>query len=63
MPIKDKESALNEIRILASIQSPYIISYKESIFDENTNYLYLIMELAEKGDLSEIIKKNYKHIT
>jgi NIMA (never in mitosis gene a)-related kinase len=30
---KEKENALNEIRILASIESPSIISYKEAFFD------------------------------
>jgi NIMA (never in mitosis gene a)-related kinase 1/4/5 len=30
---KEKENALNEIRILASIDSPSIISYKDAFFD------------------------------
>jgi NIMA (never in mitosis gene a)-related kinase len=30
---KEKENALNEIRILASIESPYIVSYKEAFYD------------------------------
>lgn len=31
---KEKENALNEVRILASIKNPYIISYKECFIDE-----------------------------
>lgn len=31
---KEKENALNEVRILASINHPHIISYKDTFFDE-----------------------------
>lgn len=31
---KEKENALNEIRILASVNHPNIISYKEAFFDD-----------------------------
>jgi NIMA (never in mitosis gene a)-related kinase len=33
MSIKDKENSLNEIRILASVENPYIVSYKEAFYD------------------------------
>lgn len=33
LTIKEKSNALNEIRILASINSPSIVSYKEAFFD------------------------------
>ena len=46
---KEKENSLNEIRILASICDPCIISYKEAFF-ENDN-LWLIMDYADDGDL------------
>ena len=40
---KEKLNALNEVRILASIKSNYVISYKEAFYDENENVLgYLI---------------------
>jgi NIMA (never in mitosis gene a)-related kinase len=29
---KEKDNALNEIRLLASIDSPYIIKYKSAFF-------------------------------
>jgi NIMA (never in mitosis gene a)-related kinase len=38
---KEKENALNEVRILASLDSKYIISYKEAFFDESSNSLCL----------------------
>jgi len=40
---KEKENALNEVRILASIDSPYIVQYKEAFFDEDSNCLCVIM--------------------
>lgn len=46
--LKDKEklSAINEIRILASLDSPYIVGYKEAIYDEKLNLLCIVMEYA-----------------
>ena len=54
---KEKENALNEVRILASINNPYIISYKDVFYDEATNTLCIIMEFAEKGDILDFIKQ------
>lgn len=48
---KEKENALNEVRILASIDHPNIISYKDTFFDENSESLCIIMEYAMSGDL------------
>jgi NIMA (never in mitosis gene a)-related kinase len=31
---KEKDNALNEIRLLASIQIPYVIAYKGCFFDQ-----------------------------
>jgi NIMA (never in mitosis gene a)-related kinase 1/4/5 len=31
---KERENALNEVRILASIDEPNVISYKESFIDD-----------------------------
>ena len=57
---KEKESSLNEIRILASLSHPNIIGYKEAFFDEKTNTLNVVMEFAEEGDLEKKIKDNLK---
>lgn len=48
---KEKRNALNEIRILASVNHPNIISYKEAFFDEESRSLCLVMEFADGGDL------------
>lgn len=37
---KEKQNALNEVRILASINHENIISYKQAFFDETSNCLW-----------------------
>ena len=37
---KEKENALNEVRILASIKCPFIISYKQAFIDEPSQSLW-----------------------
>lgn len=36
---KEKQNALNEVRILASVKNKYVISYKECFFEENETCL------------------------
>ena len=36
---KERKNSLNEIRLLASIKSKFVISYKEAFFDEKDNTL------------------------
>ncbi|OMJ67939.1 hypothetical protein SteCoe_34764 [Stentor coeruleus] len=57
---KEKRNALNEIRILASINHPNIISYKEAFFDEKSRSLCLIIEYADNGDLYQKILHHQK---
>jgi len=52
---KEKEGALNEVRILASINTPYVVKYKEAFYDDSSSCLYIVMELASDGDLSHKI--------
>ena len=37
---KERDNSLNEVRLLASIRDPNIISYKECFFDQNTSSLW-----------------------
>jgi NIMA (never in mitosis gene a)-related kinase 1/4/5 len=37
---RERENALNEIRILASIKHPNVIGYKEAFIDENSKSLW-----------------------
>lgn len=48
---KEKDQALNEVRILASIDNVNIIAYKEAFFEDQTSTLCVVMELADGGDL------------
>tara|TARA_B110000285_G_C15115733_1_gene613935 strand:+ start:154 stop:654 length:501 start_codon:yes stop_codon:yes gene_type:complete len=54
---KEKENALNEIRILASVVHKNVIGYKESFFEESTNILCIVMEIADGGDLDAKINQ------
>jgi len=56
---KEKENALNEVRIMASFEHPNIISFKEAFFDDGT-CLCIITELAEGGDLLAQIESHKK---
>jgi len=40
MKERDKENAINEVRILASINNPNVIAYKEAFIDEMSNNLW-----------------------
>ncbi len=62
---KEKENALNEVRILASIEHPNIAAYKEAFFEESTSTLCIVMEYADGGDLQSKInqmKRESKHM-
>ena len=54
---KEKENALNEVRILASISHPNVISYKESFFEDKSSTLCIVMEHADGGDLLNKLDK------
>ena len=60
---KEKENALNEVRILASVNSNFVIAYKEAFFDEKDNTLCIVMEFADKGDLYQKIVQLKKSAT
>jgi len=53
---KEKENALNEVRIMASYNHPNIIAFKEAFIDEASNTLCIVMELAEGGDILKRIE-------
>ena len=58
---KEKQNALNEVRILASIKSPFVVSYKEAFIEESDKSLCIVMDYADRGDLYKKIvqfKKN-----
>jgi len=52
---KEKRSALDEVEFLRVITGPTIIKFIESF---NNSKLYIIMELADGGSLSDLIQKH-----
>ena len=60
---REKQNALNEVRILASIQHPNIIGYKEAFFEDSTSCLCVIMEYADGGDLLKLISNHKRRMT
>ena len=57
LPQKQQESSVNEVRILASINHPNVIGYKEAFWDEKSSSLNIVMEYADDGDLQTKINK------
>lgn len=57
---REKHNAVNEVRILASINHPNIIGYKEAFFEEATSSLCIVMEYADGGDLLQKIATHKK---
>jgi NIMA (never in mitosis gene a)-related kinase 1/4/5 len=45
------------VRILASVNHPNVIGYKEAFFDDSTNHLCIVMENADGGDMLYQIKQ------
>lgn len=45
LTFKEKQNALNEVRILASIKHSNIISYKEAFFDEPSGMLWQVFQV------------------
>jgi NIMA (never in mitosis gene a)-related kinase 1/4/5 len=59
LSVKERQNALNEVRILASIQHSNVIGYKEA-FIEDEKFLCIVMEYADDGDLYQKIVQHQK---
>ena len=57
---KEQENSINEARILASIDHPNIIGYKECFLNYQNQFLYIVMEHADGGDLLQKINEYKK---
>ena len=53
---KEKDEAMREVEVLAKMQHPYIVAYKES-FEHDKN-LYIVMDYCEGGDLYPKIREH-----
>jgi len=52
---KDKQDALNEVAVLSALKHPNIVEYIESF--QERGCLFIVMEFADGGDLSQKIEK------
>lgn len=52
---RERVEAINEVKLLASIDCPYIVRYFDSFIQKDS--LSIIMEFCNKGDLNKLIKK------
>ncbi len=57
---KERENALNEVRILASIRHPNVIGYKEAFIQDDEKCLCIVMEYASDGDVYQKIVGHQK---
>ncbi|XP_051912274.1 serine/threonine-protein kinase Nek7-like [Hippocampus zosterae] len=55
---KERENAVNEVRILASLSNEFVIGYKEAFFDESSQALCVIMEFAGGGDILKSVESH-----
>ena len=53
----EKTGALNEVRILKSLDHKNIIKVRNSEFDSEEDTLYIFMEYASKGDVCHLIEE------
>ena len=53
----ERNNAVNEVRILASLDHPNIIRFKSGMFDNNEDDLYIFMEYASEGDLCGLLEQ------
>ncbi len=57
---KEQRNSVNEVRILASVNHPNVIGYKEAFWDDKDETLNIVMEYADDGDLQTKICKMRK---
>ena len=60
---KEKENAINEVRILASIKHPNVVQYREAFIEETSRSLCIITEFCEEGDVFQKITYHKKDKT
>lgn len=53
---KEQLSAVNEVKLLAKIKSPFVVKYYDYFIDREA--LHIVMEFCNKGDLSRLIKRS-----
>lgn len=57
---KQVDNTLNEVRLLASIDSPFILAYKDAFYDPRSKNFCIVTEFAEGGDLNKFLDEQSK---
>lgn len=52
---RERANALNEVRIMASVNHSSVVGYRDSFVDQPNNMLYIVMDYATDGDLYQKI--------
>jgi NIMA (never in mitosis gene a)-related kinase len=52
----ERANAINEVRLLASLDHAHIVKFEAGMFDTNEDELYLFMEYAPEGDLAMLVE-------
>lgn len=52
---KEIDNTLNEVRLLASIKSPFILGYRDAFYDAKSKNFCIVTEFAEGGDLNKLL--------
>ena len=55
LSFEEQKNAINEVKILAALDSPFVVKYFDSFID--TDSLHIVMEFCNKGDLQSLLKK------
>lgn len=55
---KEQHEAINEVDLLAKMDSPFVVKYLDSFLDKNC--LQIVMEFCNKGDLQRMVKRAVK---
>ena len=51
---KEQRAAVNEVHVMASLSSPYVVRYYDSFIEDGL--LHIVMEYCSRGDLQQLIK-------
>ena len=51
----EQMEAINEVKLLAAVNSPYVVKYFDSFVEKDT--LYIVMEYCDRGDLKGLLKR------
>ncbi|XP_055997452.1 calpain-9-like [Ostrea edulis] len=54
---RTREAVQKEARILEKLKHPHIVSYQESFFDDDEQFLYIVQDFCDGGNLDEKIKE------